>query len=63
MKYLQIALKNMKNNRVRAALTLLGVAVAVFVFGFFESTRHTMRSVVLEAGKDNNLVVLKENTW
>lgn len=63
MKYLLLAIKNMKNNRVRTALTLLGVAVAVFVFGFFESTRHTMRSVVLEAGKDNNLIVMKENSW
>jgi hypothetical protein len=63
MKYLLLALKNMKNNRVRAVLTLVGVGVAVFVFVFFESTRHTLHQVVTEAGKDNNLIVMKENTW
>ncbi|MCC7509472.1 MAG: hypothetical protein IT464_08865 [Planctomycetes bacterium] len=63
MKYLRMALRNMKSNRMRTLLTLLGVAVAVFVFAFFESTRHTMRNVVTEAAKDNNLVVMKENTW
>jgi hypothetical protein len=63
MKYLLIALKNMRNNRVRAALTLVGVAVAVFVLVFFQSTRHTMSNLVAEAGKENNLVVMKENSW
>ncbi|MBK8207030.1 MAG: hypothetical protein IPK87_09605 [Planctomycetes bacterium] len=63
MKILLLSLKGVKNNRMRAALTMLGVAVAVFVFVFFASTRHTMSNVVAEAGKDNNLVVMKENTW
>lgn len=63
MKILLLSLKGVKNNRMRATLTMLGVAVAVFVFVFFESTRHTMSNVVAEAGRDNNLVVMKENTW
>jgi cell division protein FtsX len=63
MKYLVLALKNMRNNRTRTLLTMLGVAVAVFVLTFFQSMRHTMHSVVAAAGKDNNLVAIQQNVW
>lgn len=63
MKLLGFAWKNVRNNPIRAGLTLLGVSVAVFVFCFFQSMQHTMSAVVARAGADNNLVVMKEHTW
>lgn len=58
-----LPLKNVKNNRLRSALVLLGVATAIFVFCFFESVQLTMASVVEQAGKNNNVVAIKEATW
>jgi cell division protein FtsX len=63
MKYLILALKNMRNNPTRTLLTMLGVAVSVFVLVFFQSIRHTMNSVVAQAGKDNNLIIMQQNVW
>lgn len=63
MKFLPLALKNLKNNRLRTSLTVLGVAVAVFVFCFFQSMQSTMASVVTKAGEENNLIVLQANAW
>ena len=63
MKFLSLAFKNMKNNRLRTALTVLGVGVAVFVFCFFQSMQATMQGVVDKAGEDNNIVVLREGVW
>ncbi len=58
-----LPLKNVRNNRLRSALVLLGVATAVFVFCFFESVQLTMASVVDQASRNNNLVAIKEHTW
>jgi cell division protein FtsX len=58
-----LPLKNVRNNRLRSLLVLLGVAVAVFVFCFFESVQRTMANVVAQAAMNNNLVVIKEHTW
>lgn len=63
MRYLSLIPKSLLNNRLRTALTLTGVAVAAFVFCFFESMQHTMTAVVAKAGENNNLVVMKINTW
>lgn len=63
MKSLWFVWKSLRNNRLRTALTALGMAVAVFIFCFFQSVSHTMEGVVRDAGKNNNLVVMKENTW
>lgn len=63
MKFLPLALKNLKNNRLRTGLTVLGVGVAVFVFCFFQSMQSTMASVVTKAGEENNLIVLQGNMW
>ncbi|MBZ0137405.1 MAG: hypothetical protein K8I27_13645 [Planctomycetes bacterium] len=63
MKILKLAFKNMKNNKLRAGLTVLGVSVAVFVFAFFQSMQSTMRGVVTRAGENNNLIMLEQNTW
>ncbi|MHC4841355.1 MAG: hypothetical protein ACYTDT_10455 [Planctomycetota bacterium] len=63
MKFLALAFKNMKNNRLRTALTVVGVGVAVFVFCFFQSMQATMQGVVDKAGEDNNVVVLREGVW
>lgn len=63
MKVLKLAYKNMKNNKLRTGLTLLGVAVAVFVFAFFQSMQSTMEGVVTQAGENNNLIVLEQNIW
>ncbi len=58
-----LPLKNVRNNRLRSALVLLGVATAIFVFCFFESVQLTMASVVAQASKNNNVVAIKEHTW
>lgn len=63
MKIIKLGFKNMKNNKLRTGLTVLGVAVAVFVFAFFQSMQSTMQGVVAKAGDENNLIVLKENAW
>lgn len=63
MKFLFLMSRNMWNNKIRTALTIVGVAVAVGVFCFFQSMQSTMDGVVDEAGQMNNLVVLKENAW
>ncbi len=63
MQVLSFAWKNVSNNRVRAILTIVGVSVSVFVFCFFQSMQHTMTEVVVQAGSENNLVVLKEHSW
>jgi cell division protein FtsX len=58
-----LPLKNVRNNRLRSVLVMLGVAAAIFVFCFFESVQLTMASVVEQAGRNNNVVSIKENTW
>jgi cell division protein FtsX len=63
MKFLPLVFKNLKNNRIRTALTVIGVAVAVFVFGFFLSMQSTMEGVVKQVGDSNNLIVLQGNAW
>lgn len=63
MKFLPLVFKNLKNNRLRTALTVIGVAVAVFVFCFFQSMQATMENVVTKAGEENNLIVLQANSW
>ncbi|MCC6572295.1 MAG: hypothetical protein IT462_00770 [Planctomycetes bacterium] len=63
MNIVTFSLKNMRHNPIRTALTVIGVAAAVFVFCFFQSMQSTMLGVVEEAGRQNNLVVIKEHTW
>ncbi|MCC6150803.1 MAG: hypothetical protein IT461_11180 [Planctomycetes bacterium] len=58
-----LPLKNVRNNRLRSALVLLGVATAIFVFCFFESVQIAMAGVVAQASKNNNVVAIKEHTW
>jgi hypothetical protein len=58
-----LPLKNVRNNRLRSALVLVGVASAIFVFCFFESVQLTMASVVDQAAKNNNVVAIREHTW
>ncbi len=58
-----LPLKNVRNNRLRSALVLLGVATAIFVFCFFESVQLSMASVVEQASRNNNVVAIKEHTW
>jgi cell division protein FtsX len=63
MNILLLAIKNLKSNVLRTSLTVIGVAVAVFVFSFFLSMQATMENVVTQAGKQNNLIVLQGNAW
>ena len=63
MRYLSLIPKSLLANRLRTVLTLIGVAVAASVFCFFESMQHTMSAVVAKAAENNNLVVMKINTW
>jgi len=63
VKFLLLALKNIRENRVRTALTVVGVGVAVFIFCFFQSIQSSMGQIVREAGRYNNLVVMEKNKW
>jgi len=60
---LRLALKNIRENRVRTILTIIGVSVAIFIFCFFQSIQSSMGDIVSEASKQNNLVVMERNKW
>ena len=60
---LRLALKNIRENRVRTLLTIVGVSVAIFIFCFFQSIQSSMRAIVGEASKQNNLVIMEKNKW
>jgi putative ABC transport system permease protein len=63
MRFLPLAIKNIRNNRLRTGLTAGGVAVAMFVLTLFLSMETTMARVVAGAGENNNLIVLQGNAW
>jgi putative ABC transport system permease protein len=60
---IRLALKNVRENRVRTLLTVIGTAVAIFIFCFFQSISAKMNRIVSEAGNKNNLVVSEKNKW
>ncbi|MFH1421793.1 MAG: hypothetical protein ABIH42_03650 [Planctomycetota bacterium] len=59
----KLALKNIRENKVRAVLTMIGASTAVFIFCFFQSIQTSMGQIVREAGKQNNLVIMEKNKW
>jgi len=63
IKVLRLALKNIRENRVRTILTVVGVSVAIFIFCFFQSIQSSMGQIIREAAKQNNLVVMEKNKW
>ena len=63
LKLIPLAFKCIRENRIRTALTIVGVLVAIFIFCYFQSIQSSMTRLVAEAGKQNNLVVLQENVW
>ena len=63
IKILNFAWKNLRVNRVRTLLTVVGVAVAIFIFCFFQSVKSTMDDLVAQAGEMNNLVVMQDTIW
>ena len=63
IKMLRLALKNIRENRVRTILTIVGVSVAIFIFCFFQSIQSSMGQIISEAAKQNNLVVMEKNKW
>ena len=63
IKLIRLALKNIRENRVRTILTVVGVSVAIFIFCFFESIQSSMGQIVSEASRQNNLVVMEKNKW
>lgn len=63
IKLIRLALKNIRENRVRTILTVVGVSVAIFIFCFFESIQSSMGQIISEASRQNNLVVMEKNKW
>ena len=63
IKLIRLAIKGLRGNRTRTVLTVVGVAVAVFIFCFFQSIQSSMARLVGETGKQNNLVVMEKNKW
>ena len=59
-RYLKLIAKNVKQNKLRTTLTMLGIVMAVFIFCFFQSVQIGMKNVTAEAAKLNNLVVVQQ---
>ncbi len=63
LKLLLLIWKTMKVNRVRTVLTIIGVAVAIFIFCFFQAIQANMDTLIAQAGTQNNLIVFEKNKW
>ncbi|MFC1586947.1 hypothetical protein ACFL54_01440 [Planctomycetota bacterium] len=59
----KLALKNIREHRVATSLTVIGVAVAIFIFCFFQAIQFSMTGIITEAGRYNNLVIAEEGKW
>ena len=59
IKYLPYILRSAWRNRVRSTLTVLGVAVAVFIVTFLAAVRES-RTKAVEAASETTLVTTQE---
>ena len=63
LKLIRLAFKNIRENRIRTILTVIGVSVAVFFFCFFQSIQSSMGQIITQASEQNNLVIMEKNKW
>ncbi len=58
-----LALKQLTRHRVRTLLTVLGVAMGMFLFGTVETMQRSLRSATEISANDTTLVVYRENRF
>lgn len=59
----QLAGKQLLRNRLRSLLTILGVAIGMFLFAAVETMQHSLNAVTRTSPEDNTLVVYRENRF
>lgn len=58
-----LAAKYLLRHRTRSLLTLLGVAVGIFIFATIETLQHAIRESTEQTANDTTLVVYRENRF
>ncbi|MDQ8197951.1 ABC transporter permease [Pelagicoccus enzymogenes] len=58
-----LALKQLLRNRLRSILTVLGVAIGMFLYAAVETMQSSLKSVTQSSPDDNTLVVYRENRF
>lgn len=59
----KLALKQLLRNRLRSILTVLGVAIGMFLYAAVETMQSSLQSVTQSSPDDNTLVVYRENRF
>jgi putative ABC transport system permease protein len=62
-RYLPLVLKMITRHRLRSLLTVLGVALAMFLFGVVQAMQVGVRRATQLTAQDNTLVVYRENRY
>ncbi len=62
-RYLSYVLRNVLRNRVRTALSLAGMAIAVGIFCFLASIESSMEGAVDRASQTTLLVMNEKDQW
>jgi len=63
MKIFALALKNLTRNKLRSALTILGVAAGMFLFASVETMQTSLARATKTGADDTTLVVYRENRF
>ena len=58
-----LAGKQLLRNRIRSLLTVLGVAIGMFLFATVETMQQSLKAVTQTSPEDNTLVVYRENRF
>lgn len=59
----RLGLKQLLRNRLRSILTVLGVAIGMFLYNAVETMQSSLQSVTQSSPEDNTLVVYRENRF
>jgi cell division protein FtsX len=62
-KFLPYILKNIRRNKVRTTLTVVGVMVAVSIFVFLGSFESSINATVESASQQTLLVMSQKDAW
>ena len=62
-RYLSYVLRNVLRNRIRTALSLMGMAIAVGIFCFLASIESSMKSAVDRVAQTTLLVMNEKDQW
>ena len=63
LKLLPYILKNVKRNKARTILTVLGVMVAISIFSFLFSLERAMYDTIDRASQNTLLVMTEKDQW